>query len=156
MVRLIPSLLLILCLAGCQHGGANSTDAVRQGVIDRLVKQKFDIAAMDIKVASVQFHGEQADAIVSVMLKGKNDSPPMSFHYHLERQANKWVVVDLAKDSAHGGAGAADPNMGGGNPHGGAMPPAAGGAPNPHGGMAPAGGAGSMPSPHDLPPATKK
>ena len=63
MVRLIPSLLLILCLAGCQHGGANSTDAVRQGVIDRLCQAKFNIAAMDIKVASVQFNGEQADAI---------------------------------------------------------------------------------------------
>ena len=90
------------------------------------------------------------------MLKGKNDAPPMSFHYHLERQANKWVVV-LATDSAHGGAGAADPNTGGGNPHGGAMPPGhAWRRHNPHGGMAPAGGAGSMPSPHDLPPATKK
>lgn len=154
-MRLLPSLLLILCLAGCQHGGANDTDAVRQGVIDRLAKQKFDISAMDIKVASVQFNGEQADATVAVTLKGKGDSPPMSFRYHLERQAKKWVVTGLANDNAHGGAGGADPGMGA-NPHGGAMPPAAGGAANPHGGMAPAGGAGSMPSPQDLPPAKKK
>ena len=33
---------------------------------------------------------------------------------------------------------------------------AAGGADNSHGGMAPAGGAASMPSPQDLPPAKKK
>jgi hypothetical protein len=141
-----------LCLAGCQHGG-NNTDAVRQGVIDRLAQQKFDMAAMDIKVASVQFNGEQADATVSVGLKGKNDEPPMSLRYHLEHQGSKWVVTGLATESGHGGA--ADPNMGGTNPHGGAMPPAAAGA-DPHAGMAPAGGAASMPSPQDLPPATKK
>jgi hypothetical protein len=151
----MPSLLLILCLAGCQHGG-NNTDAVRQGVIDRLAQQKFDMNAMDIKVSSVQFNGEQADAVVSVSLKGKNDSPPMSIHYHLQHQGNKWVVMGLANDNGHGGAGAANPGAGGANPHGGAMPPAPGGAGNPHGGMAPAGGGASMPSPQDLPPATKK
>lgn len=75
----------------------------------------------------------------------------MSLRYHLERQNGKWVVTGLAKDSNHGTA--ADPNAA--NPHGGAMPPAAPGADNPHGGMAPAGGS-SMPSPKDLPPATKK
>jgi hypothetical protein len=151
IVRLIPSLLLILCLAGCQHGG-NNTDAVRQGVIDRLVQQKFDMNAMDIKVAAVQFNGDQADATVAVSLKGKNDAPPMSFRYHLKHQGGKWVVTGLSNDGAHGGAAA--PGAGGANPHGGAMPPAAGGADNPHGGMAPGGGA--MPSPQDLPPATKK
>jgi hypothetical protein len=61
------------------------------------------------------------------------------------------VVTGLAKGSNHGGA--ADPNAAT-NPHGGAMPPGAGGADNPHGGMAPA--SGSMPSPQDLPPAKKK
>ena len=154
IVRPIFPLLLILCLAGCQHGGSNNPDAVRQGVMDRLAQQKFDLNAMDIKVSSVEFHGEQADAVVSVALKGKTDG--MSFHYHLQRQANKWVVVGSPNSNAHGGAGTADPNMGGANPHGGAMPPAAAGGDNPHGGMAPAGGAGSMPSPQDLPPAKKK
>jgi hypothetical protein len=146
-------LLLILCLAGCQHGGSNNSDAVREGIVDHLAKAKFDMSAMDVKVASVQFNGEQADATVAVTLKGKNDSPPMNFRYHLEHQGKKWVVTGLAGESGHGGA--ADPN-GGTNPHGGAMPPAAAGADNPHGGMAPAGGAGNMPSPQDLPPAKKK
>jgi len=109
---------------------------------------------MDIKVAAVKFNGDQADATVLVSLKGKTDSPPMTFPYHLQRQGSKWVVTQLANSNGHGGA-AAPPGAGGANPHGGSMPPAAGGADNPHGGMAPGAG-GAMPSPHDLPPATKK
>jgi hypothetical protein len=150
-VRLFPSLLLIVCLAGCQHGGANDTGAVRQAVIDRLAKGGYNISGMDIQVASVKFNGDQADATISLTAKGQTGAPPMSLPYHLERQSGKWVVTGLAKGSTHGGA--ADPNAAT-NPHGGAMPPAAGGGGNPHGGMPPASGA--MPSPQDLPPATKK
>jgi hypothetical protein len=153
IVRLFSPLLLIVCLVGCQHGGANNTEAVRQGVIDRLSKGGYNLSAMDIQVASVQYNGEQADAIVSLSAKGQTGVPPMSLRYHLEHQNGKWVVTGLSKDNSHGGA--ADPNMGGTNPHGGAMPPAAAGAENPHGDMPPAGG-GSMPSPQDLPPASKK
>ncbi|MEI9974410.1 MAG: hypothetical protein WDO73_21615 [Ignavibacteriota bacterium] len=148
---MISSLVLIVCLAGCQHGGANNTEAVRQGVIDHLVKANYNVSGMDIQVASVKFDGEKADATVSVTAKGQTGTPPMTLPYHLERQNGKWVVLNPAK----GGHGiGADPNAGETNPHGGAMPPAAPGADNPHGGMPPAGGA--MPSPHDLPPATKK
>jgi hypothetical protein len=152
-VRLIYTLLPIVCLtlAGCQHGGANNAEAVRQGVIDHLSKGSYNVSGMDINVASVQYNGETAEATVSVAAKGQGAAGAMSLRYHLEHQNNKWVVTGLSKDSAHG---AADPNAGGTNPHGGAMPPASGGADNPHGGMAPAGGSG-MPSPHDLPPVKK-
>jgi hypothetical protein len=153
IVRLISSLLLIICLAGCQHGGANNADAVRQGVIDHLAKGNYNVAGMDVAVSAVQYNGEQADATVAVTAKGQTGAPPMSLRYHLEHQNGKWVVTGLAKDSAHGTA--VDPNATVTNPHGGAMPAAAAGAENPHGGMPPAGG-GAMPSPHDLPPATKK
>ena len=150
MVRWIYPLLLIACLTGCQHGGANNTGAVRQGVIDHLTKGGYNVSGMDIQVASVDFKGEQAEATVAVTAKGQTGAPPMTIKYHLEHQNGKWVVVSRASDSSHGGA--ADPNMS--NPHGGAMPPAGAGASNPHGGMAPAGGSG-MPSPQDLPPAKK-
>ena len=153
IVRLFSPLLLIVCLVGCQHGGANSTEAVRQGVIDRLSKGGYNLSAMDIQVASVQFNGEQAEATVSLSAKGQANVPPMSLRYKLEHQNGKWVVTGLAKDNAHGSA--ADPGMGATNPHGGAMPPAAEGADNPHGGM-PAASGGAMPSPQDLPPASKK
>jgi hypothetical protein len=152
MVRLIYPLLLIAGLAGCQRGGSNSTDAVRQAVVDRLTKGGFNMSAMDIRVAAVKFDGDQADATVTMTPKGQAGAPPMTIPYHLERQNGKWVA-SLAKTSTHGMT--ADPNAAATNPHGAAMPPAAAGADNPHGGMAPAAGSG-MPSPHDLPPAKKK
>jgi hypothetical protein len=159
-VRVLSPLLLILCLAGCQRSGPDSSDAVRQGVIDHLVQAKFDVTKMDIKVSAVKLNGEQADATVAVTLKGNTDAPAMNFSYHLEHQDKKWVVVGQAREStAHGAGavpGAAPPNAGGANPHGGAMPPAAAGSGNPHGGAPPAGGAAGMPSPQDLPPAKKK
>jgi hypothetical protein len=153
-VRLISSLLLIVCLVGCQHGGANNTEAVRLGVIDHLAKGNYNVSGMDVTVSAVQYDGEKADATVAVAAKGQTGAPAMSLRYHLEHQNGKWVVTGLAKDSSHGTA--VDPNAGGTNPHGGAMPGAAAGADNPHGGMAPAGGGAAMPSPHDLPPAKKK
>jgi len=151
-VRLIYPLFLIACLAGCQHGGSNNTDAVRQAVVDRLTKGGFNMSAMDIKVATVKFNGDEAEATVTMTPKGQAGAPPMTIPYHLERQNGKWVA-SLAKNSTHGTT--ADPNAASMNPHGGAMPPAAGGAGDPHGGMAPAAGSG-MPSPQDLPPAAKK
>jgi hypothetical protein len=155
-VRLIYPLLLIACLAGCQHGGANNSGAVRQAVIDRLTKGGYNVSGMDIQIASVQFNGDQADATVSMTAKGQTGGPPMSLPYHLERQSGKWVVTGLGKGSPHGGA--STPGMTDTNPHGGTMPPAASGAENPHGGAMPtaAPGASEMPSPKDLPPATKK
>lgn len=147
VVRFLASLLLILCLAACQHGGQNA-DAVRQGVIDYLSKANFNVAGMDIKVSSIQFKGDQADASVTVTIKGQNGGMVMPFTYHLEHQNNKWVVVGHSNIAGHGGA--PDSPAGGANPHGGAMPPAMPGGDNPHGG-----GAGKMPAPGDLPPAKK-
>jgi hypothetical protein len=153
VVRFTSSLILILCLAACQHGGQKDADAVRQGVIDFLAKANFNVAAMDVKVTSVQFNGDQADMAVAVTPKGQSGMMPMPFSYHLERQNSKWVVTGHSNSAGHGGEAA--PGAGGGaNPHGGAMPPAMPGSDNPHGGGG-GGGAGKMPSPDDLPPARK-
>jgi hypothetical protein len=140
VVRLISSLLLLFCLAACQRSAQNNPEVVRPGVIDHLTKAGLNVSAMDIKVVSVQFNGEQADANIEMTVKGQSGGTPMPFRYHMEHQNNKWVVVGAAKDTGHGG-GAVDPNAGGANPHGGAMPPA---------------GGGGMPSPQDLPPVKKK
>lgn len=151
-MRLISPLLLIACLAGCQHSGANNTEAVRQAVIDHLAKASYNVSAMDVQITAVKYDGEKAVATAAITAKGQAGTAPMTLPYQLERQNGKWVVVGMAK-GGHGGA--EDPNAATTNPHGGAMPPAASGANNPHGGMPPAGG-GAMPSPQDLPPATKK
>jgi hypothetical protein len=137
MVRISSALFLILILtSGCNRGNQNK-DAVRQAVVDHLAARQFNMATMDLQVASVQFNGAQADATVTFAPKGADASQGMSMQYHLEQQGNKWVVTGR-KDS-------------GSMPHGGgAMPPA---AESPHG----APGSSRMPSPGDLPPAgTKK
>ena len=146
-MRFISSLLLIFCLAACQRGGQNNSDAVRQGVLDHLAKANLNMSGMDVKVAKVDFNsaGDKAEATVNITAKGQTAAEPMVMNYKLERQNNNWVVVGPAAGSAgHGGAApATDPNAGGANPHGGAMPDMPGSA-------------GKMPSPQDLPPATKK
>ena len=145
-MRFASVLLLILCLAACQHG-IQTNEAVRQGVIDHLTKANINPVNVDVTVSSVEFNGNKASAQVSVTAKGVTGGMPMNFKYLLEQQDKKWVVTgrDTSGD-AHGkeAAPAASPHCGGAMP--GAMP----GAANPHGGGA------AMPSPNDLPPAKKK
>jgi hypothetical protein len=139
-VRKVAVFLLFFCLMACQRG-TQSSDAVRQGVIDYLsgpVGLKMD--AMDIKMDSVRFQGGKATAAVSISLKG-NSTPMMSKQYELEQKDGKWVVTGRGGDTA--GHGATAP--GGANPHAGMEMP----APTP-------GAGGKMPSPEDLPPAGKK
>ena len=145
-MRFASVLLLILCLAACQHG-IQSNEAVRQGVIDHLKKNGLNVDKMDLTVSSVEFNGNKASALVSMAPKGVQGGTPMAFKYLLEQQDKKWVVTgrDTSGD-AHGKEAAPAAN-----PHGGgAMPGAMPGAANPHGGGA------AMPSPNDLPPAKKK
>jgi len=145
-------LLPILLLASCQRGGQNNPEAVRQGVIDYLAKANFNVAAMDVKITSVEFHGDQADMSVAVTPKGQSGGMSMPFGYHLERQTGKWVVVGHSNAGGHGGEAAPGACAGGAaNPHGGGMAPAMPAATpvpgSPHG--------GKMPAPEDLPPAKK-
>ncbi|MDE3167391.1 MAG: hypothetical protein KGN36_16430 [Acidobacteriota bacterium] len=104
---------------------------------------KLNVQAMDVKVDSVKFEGEKAQATVTVSLKG-NATPLMTTKYQLEQKGGKWAVTGRTGDSSG---------------HGGAMPGGAAPGANPHGGMAmpqSGAGAGSMPSPEELPPAGKK
>ena len=136
-MRITAVLLVLLTLAACNRG--ENKDAVRQGVINHLSKAGLNVAGMDVTIASVQFSGKEADATVSIAPKG-NAGQGMSMKYHLQQQSGEWVVVGKAggADSGHGAATTAP-------------------APSPHGGGGDmTGGAGKMPSPEDLPPATKK
>ena len=146
-MRLISTLLLIVCLAGCHHGIENK-DAVRQGVLDYLATKGMTPAAMDINVTDVKFDGDKADATVSFAAKGTGVGQ-MTIQYHMALKDSKWAVVGRQDASQHGG-GQMPP---GAAPQGGAMP----GMANPHGGsMAAPGAGGKMPAPEDLPPAGKK
>ena len=136
----IAFVLFALSLAACNRG-AQSKDAVRQGVVDYLSGRKdLNITSMDIDVSAVQFNGNKADATVTFAPKGVSAAQGMTMHYQLEEQGGKWSVVGR-QDSGHAGAVA----PGAANPHGaGALPE---GEANPHGG-----GGVRMPSPEDLPP----
>ncbi|MGA3241555.1 MAG: hypothetical protein ABSG03_35280 [Bryobacteraceae bacterium] len=133
----------ILALAGCR-GGNQDREAVRQGILDHLAEAGFSNQNMDVSLASLQFNGDKADAVVQIAPKGANHEQGMQMRYSLQQKGSRWVVV------GRGDAGAG---------HGGAIAP---GAANPHGGGAmptdPATGGGGqkMPSPQDLPPAHKK
>src|ERR1017187_4415118 len=136
-VRFASVLLLILCLAACQHG-IQTNEAVRQGVIDHLTKSQYPVDKMDVTVSSVKFNGNKASAQVSLVLKEVQGGMPMSFKYLLEQQDQKWVVTGRdTSGAAHGNEAAPAAS-----PHGGGMPDAMPGAANPHGGAA-------MPSPND-------
>lgn len=144
-MRILTTLLLALCLAGCNRSAQNR-EAVRQGILDHLRDRKFSMTTMSVDVTSVQVNGSHADATVSVYPKTATAADGMVMKYKLEQQGGKWMVTGRGEGAGmpHGGA-AATP--------GSAMP----GAASPHGGaaMMPPGG-GMMPAPGDLPPAGQK
>ena len=117
--------------------------------MDRLVQAGMNVAGMDVTVTSVQIHGNQADAAVSITVKGGNAAQGMRIPYHLEQKDSKWVVVGRQDGGGHGGQampGAAMPPAripGSGEPHAGAA-------------METPGPSDKMPAPEDLPPAGKK
>lgn len=101
-----------LVLAGCNRGGIENKEAVRQGIVDHLAARNLNVGSMDIEVTSVTFKGNEAEAAVSFAPRGASGGgQSMSMRYALERQGNRWVVKGR-QDS-------------GGEAHGmGGMPPA--------------------------------
>lgn len=130
--------MILLTLTACNRGN-QSKEAVRQGVIDHLSNRNLNMGSMDIDVTSVQFNGDEANAMVVFTPKGAGASQGMTLRYRMQRKRDKWEVVST-EDSGHGGqAPAGTPN-----PHGAGAIPAPQDSPH-----------GAMPSPEDLPP-TKK
>ncbi len=114
-LRILVVLSGALLLVGCQRG-AQTPEAVRQGVIDHLSSRPgltIDINAMNIEVTSVSFRQNEADAAVSFRPKG-GAGAGMEMRYTLERKGDRWVVKGKAEAAGapHGSA------MGGGMPTG--------------------------------------
>ena len=154
-VRIAAVLAVLLSLAACNRGPQTS-EAVRQGVMDHLSSSSLglNMAGMDVALTEIHVNGSQADVTAAITPKGVPASSGMSIKYHLEQHSDKWVVT--GRQDAGGGAphGAMPPGADGGNPHGGGAMPV---PDNPHGaGAAPSGGSAVMPSPEDLPPTPKK
>jgi hypothetical protein len=83
----------LLLTAGCSRNIQNQ-EAVRSAVIEYLSKRSgLDVNAMQVEVTSVNFRGNEADALVSFRAKGSTDpGQTMQMSYMLERQGNQWVV----------------------------------------------------------------
>jgi hypothetical protein len=97
----------IVLLCGCNKDIQNQ-DAVRKGVMSYLSKRS-DLLAMDVSVASVSFHEDEASAEVHFQAKG-NNSPAagMTMQYVLERKDGQWVVKGrTGPGAAHGASGPA-------------------------------------------------
>jgi hypothetical protein len=132
-------LALFLALTACNRGNQDS-NAIRQGVVDHLTGRSLNVAAMDIDIPSVQYHGDKADVTVVFKPKGVATAQGMTLQYQMQQAGGRWTVVST-QDSGH----SSTPPPRTANPHGGnGLPPGAG---SPH---------GAMPSPEDLPPAGKK
>ncbi|HEX5227622.1 MAG TPA: hypothetical protein VFW44_07920 [Bryobacteraceae bacterium] len=137
MIRpaLTAAAVSIVLLAGCKKDIQNQ-DAVRQGVMSYLSKRS-DLLAMDVSVASVSFHENEATAEVHFQAKG-NNSPAagMTMQYALECKDGQWVVKGRTGANAAHGAGGMPPASTSGAP----------GGPGPLDGMprtGPPGGAGA-------------
>ncbi len=112
-------LIAAIVLAGCQRGGIENKEAVRQGVIDYLAGRDLNVASMNIEVTSVTFKGDEADATVSFTPRGPaGGGQGMSMRYVLERQGNRWVVKGRGDSGTEAHGMGAEPAA----PHG-AMPP---------------------------------
>lgn len=136
--QLVAILLLSLTITGCKKP-AQEPGAIRKAIVDYLAAKGMTEKMMDIDVKNVNFHGDEADALVAFHGKGTPDSSGFSTSYVLARKGSEWVVKGRKDtgENSHGAGMATPPGMGGGamNPHGGAsggtitpemMPPSAG------------------------------
>ena len=114
MVRYLRNLLVaavVLAGAACNHG-IDTTEAVREGVIDYLAKRSnIKVSAMNVDVTSVSFRQNEADATVSFSAKGAASAQPMAMRYTLERNGSRWVVKEKA-ESGNPHAGGATTSLG--------------------------------------------
>lgn len=96
----------IAVLASCSKN-IDTTDAVRQGVIDYMnsiaPKIGLDLNNMQVEVPAVTFDHDHAKATVSVTPK-ISGAGGMQLIYNLDRKGDKWVVTGNAQTagSAHG------------------------------------------------------
>lgn len=108
-MKLVAISTLIFLLIGCGRNIQNSA-AVQRGVVEHLkTRAGLNMDAMDVDVLKVSFRKDEADATVSIRVKGATDNKnSMTMSYTLERKGDLWVVK--ARDNK------------GSSPHGGTMP----------------------------------
>jgi hypothetical protein len=119
-------MLAVLVLAACNRP-ARDKESIKLAVMHHLQSRSgLDVASIDVEVASVDFKGDEANALVAFKAKGSTDpNAAMQMRYVLESRNGKWSVKSRSEGgSPHGRTEPAQP--GGGMPppeSDGAMPP---------------------------------
>lgn len=108
-MRILPIALLLLALGACKPSN-QTTEAVRQGVIDS-VAGRVNLAQMDVNVSAVNFKAGEAEATVEFRPKGGAPGSGIQMKYTLESKSGKWVVKGKseASGSPHGEGAAGQP-----------------------------------------------
>lgn len=116
---------ILLTAGGCRQ--RSDAEAIRAGIREHLVALKtLDLNAMDINVANVAIHGNQAEAQAEFRPKtGAPAGAEMRVSYVLEKRDGNWVVL---KTQAVGGV--IEHPAPGANPHQSDQPNALHGLPN--------------------------
>ena len=97
-------------LTGCRKNVQNE-EAVRQGIMNYLSKRS-DLNSMDVRIVSVSFRKDAANAVVHFQAKGvETPGSGLDMSYALEQKGGEWIVKGRSGRPT------------GENPHGGAMTP---------------------------------
>ena len=105
------ALFLALALVASCAKDIQTTDAVRQGILDDLQQRKaqtgVDPSMLEVTVSSVSFEKDQARASVSFSPKSAPGGGGMTMSYVLDRLNGKWVVKGRQVGAAnpHGAQG---------------------------------------------------
>jgi hypothetical protein len=129
--QLAAVLLISLAVVGCKKP-TEDRSAIRKAVVEYLATKGMTEKMMDIDVKNVNFHGEEADALVAFRGKGAPEASGFQTSYVLGRKGDNWVVKGRKDAGVNPHDGAAGGGMTGGM--GGGMGGMGAGTANPHGG----------------------
>lgn len=76
-------------------------EAVERGVRKGVQQRGLNLETMDVRVQTVKFHDNKADATVGFFPKGGQLSQGMMMHYTLEQRDNEWVITGRSQADMH-------------------------------------------------------
>ncbi len=84
-------------------------EAVEKGVLKGVASRGINADSMDVTVTHVDFHGKQADAVVSFAPKGGKLSDGLTMRYTLEQRGDEWVITNRSGMNMQKHAGTMQP-----------------------------------------------
>ena len=99
----VACLITCLCLltgVGCGNK-LQTREAVERGIRKGVQQRGLNLDSMDVRVQTVNFHDNKADATVGFYPKGGQLSQGMMMHYTLERRDSEWVIIGRSQADMH-------------------------------------------------------